>query len=198
MLIDFLRHGEPVGGRAYRGNRIDDPLSELGWRQMWQAVPAELPWQQIVTSPLARCREFASTLAEKHDLPVTIEEDFREVGFGEWEGRTPDEIIADNADEYEAFYRDPVNCRPAGAEPLDEFVTRVTRCFEQLLHPGPAGHTLVVTHAGVIRAVVSHVLETPPAAMYRIKIENARITRISSGPRGLQLEKLNYAWKQVH
>jgi len=33
-----MRHGEPVGGRAYRGHSIDDPLSEKGWQQMWDAV----------------------------------------------------------------------------------------------------------------------------------------------------------------
>ena len=31
--IDLIRHGEPVGGRRYRG-QIDDPLSEKGWKQM--------------------------------------------------------------------------------------------------------------------------------------------------------------------
>ncbi|MHB1590203.1 MAG: histidine phosphatase family protein [Sulfuricella sp.] len=35
--IDLIRHGEPVGGRRYRG-RTDDPLSEKGWNQMWTAV----------------------------------------------------------------------------------------------------------------------------------------------------------------
>ena len=32
--IDLIRHGEPVGGRRYRGGRMDDPLSEKGWAQM--------------------------------------------------------------------------------------------------------------------------------------------------------------------
>ena len=35
--IDLIRHGEPVGGRKYRG-QTDDPLSEKGWEQMWKAV----------------------------------------------------------------------------------------------------------------------------------------------------------------
>lgn len=95
-VIDLLRHGDPVGGRAYRGNRINDPLSEKGWQQMWAAIPSEVQWQHIVTSPLSRCHEFSAALAEKFDLPLTVEKDFREVGFGDWEGRTPDEIIADN------------------------------------------------------------------------------------------------------
>ena len=37
-IIDLLRHGEPLGGSRYRGNRIDDPLTEKGWRQMWRGI----------------------------------------------------------------------------------------------------------------------------------------------------------------
>jgi len=35
--LDLMRHGEPVGGRRYRG-QMDDPLSEKGWAQMRNAV----------------------------------------------------------------------------------------------------------------------------------------------------------------
>lgn len=35
--IDLLRHGETQGGSRFRG-RTDDPLTPLGWRQMWVAV----------------------------------------------------------------------------------------------------------------------------------------------------------------
>ncbi|MEE8387172.1 MAG: histidine phosphatase family protein [Acidiferrobacterales bacterium] len=186
-----MRHGEPVGGRAFRGHRIDDSLSEPGWQQMWNAVPAEMPWQHIVTSPLVRCRAFAAALAEKHNLPLTVEEDFKEVGFGDWEGRTPDEIMADNIEAYTAFFRDPVNSRPAGAERLDEFSDRVSRAYERLLQNTSAESILVVAHAGVMRAIIIHVLGAPLVSMYRIKIENAGLVRIRVNSFGSQLEMLN-------
>ncbi|MEE8482519.1 MAG: histidine phosphatase family protein, partial [Acidiferrobacterales bacterium] len=186
-----LRHGEPVGGRAFRGSRINDLLSEKGWLQMWDAVPAKIPWQHIVTSPLTRCRAFAAALAEKHGLPLTVEEDFREVGFGDWEGRTADEIIADNAGEYAAFYRDPVKNRPPGAEPLDEFIDRVTRAYEGILQSNSAQSILVIAHAGVIRAIITHSLGSPPVTMYRIRIETASFARIRIHQYGPNLELLN-------
>ena len=58
-LIDFIRHGEPEGGRRYRGNAVDDALSEKGWQQMWGAVGDRPPWQQIISSPMRRCSAFA-------------------------------------------------------------------------------------------------------------------------------------------
>lgn len=158
---------------------------------MWAVVPAEVRWQYIVTSPLVRCRDFAETLAEKYHLPLAVEKDFREVGFGDWEGQTPDEIIAHNAEQYDAFYRDPVNNRPPGAEALQDFTNRVGGAYDKLLQTVPAERILVVAHAGVMRAIVTRILGSPLATMYRIRIANAGLVRIRIGPHGPVLEMLN-------
>ncbi len=50
-LVDLMRHGEPVGGVRFRGNVTDDPLSNLGWSQMWDAVGDHHPWDQLISSP---------------------------------------------------------------------------------------------------------------------------------------------------
>lgn len=187
MLIDLIRHGEPAGGSRYRGHGIDDPLSERGWQQMWAAIGDAVPWDRIVTSPLLRCRAFAEALAERHGLPVSVEPRFREVGFGDWEGRTREELKRERPDEYAAFYRDPVGSRPAGAEPLDTFTTRVVAAFDETVLGLEGAHCLVVAHAGVIRALVARVLGLGGAGMYRLRIDNAGITRIGRDAGGLQL-----------
>ena len=111
-VLDLLRHGEPEGGRRYRGHGVDDPLSEIGWSQMWAAVEAiDTAWDRVVTSPLARCRAFAEALAERHALPLAIEPDIREVGFGVWEGLSHDEVKSRYADMLAAFRADPVGAR---------------------------------------------------------------------------------------
>ena len=190
-LIDMLRHGEPVGGRAYRGNSIDDPLTDKGWEQMRRAINGFDDWDVIATSPLQRCLAFAEELAQNIGLEVTVEPSFREVGFGEWEGRVPDEIIKSNREEYEAFYQDPENCRPEGAEPLQDFTDRVIGAYEELVRKNSGKHLLIVTHAGVMRAIIAHVLGAPPVGMYRIKVENAGITRIRHTRYGPKLELHN-------
>ena len=185
--IDLLRHGEPLGGGRYRG-QLDDALSEKGWQQMWQAVADRSDWQQIITSPLQRCQAFADSLGEQHGLPVHSEQRFCEVGFGAWEGKDRVEVEQQFPGQLERFYRDPVNQRPLGAEPLDEFLSRVRNGFDELL-PRFAGQTvLIVAHAGVIRAIMSHALEIPPVAMYRIHVKNAGMTRLSTdGERSFKL-----------
>jgi alpha-ribazole phosphatase len=175
--IDLLRHGEPVGGARYRG-QLDDALSEKGWQQMWETVEGRSEWQQIVTSPMRRCSSFATALGERLDLPVQEEPRFREVGFGEWEGRTRTELEALDPGQVARFLRDPVNSRPPGAEPLAEFTDRVQAGLMDLLTSFAGQSVLVVAHAGVIRAIMAYVLEVPPARMYRIHVANAGLSRI--------------------
>ena len=187
-FIDFMRHGEPEGGRRYRGNAVDDPLSEKGWQQMWNAVGEQRPWQHIISSPMRRCSAFAEALAEECALELSIDDRFREVGFGRWEGLSPDEIIARNPREYTAFYRDPCRNRPQGSETLEDFGQRVAQALQDVLSDYPGEHVLVVAHAGVVRAVLGYILNVEPAAWYRTGIDNAAFTRVRNDRHGNKLE----------
>jgi broad specificity phosphatase PhoE len=124
-VIDFIRHGEPVGGRRFRGSGIDDPLSETGMAQMWRAIDGQCPWQSIVSSPMQRCIGFADALASRQGLPLRVDERLKEVGFGAWEGQSPADLQRNDPDGYRAFYTAPLDWQPQGAEPFADFVRRV-------------------------------------------------------------------------
>lgn len=186
-IIDLIRHGEPEGGQAFRGHSIDDPLSENGWQQMWDAVGDDAPWDQIITSPLERCQAFAEALMDVYKIPCDTEDNFKEVGFGSWEGRTPEEIKEDNLKEYQDFYLDPVKCRPKGAEPLKKFIKRVTDAYNDTIEKHKGKHILIVAHAGVNRAIIANALHAAPIGLYRIKVNNAGISRIKNDHLGNHL-----------
>jgi len=190
-VIDFIRHGEPEGGRRFRGHSIDDVLSEKGWAQMRRAVESGCPWTQIVSSPLVRCHAFADELNQQHHVPVQIDDRLKEVGFGSWEGLTHDEIQTRDLFHYHAFYRDPVSNRPPGAEPLDVFFARVSAALKTIVADFSGQHVLVVAHAGVIRAIMAHVLDIPAMAAYRIQVVNAGLSRIRYASDHFQLVFLN-------
>lgn len=175
--IDMIRHGEPVGGRRYRG-QIDDPLSDKGWRQMREAVGDHCPWDALVSSPLSRCRAFAEELAGRHGRPLALEPRLMEIGFGAWEGRTADELMADDPEILGRFWRDPLNNTPPGAETLPAFRDRVVAAFDTLVDNYAGRHVLVVAHAGVMRMVIRHVLDMPLDRLFRIDVPNAAITRV--------------------
>ncbi|MBD3669554.1 MAG: alpha-ribazole phosphatase [Gammaproteobacteria bacterium] len=175
--IDLIRHGEPVGGRRYRG-QIDDPLSEKGWTQMCEAVGEHKPWQMLYSSTLSRCADFAHELSERHGLPLELDPRLMEIGFGEWEGRTAAELLEQDPDTLSRFWSDPVNHRPAGAEALTDFRDRVVGAWEEIIAREAGKHLLIVGHAGMMRMIISHVLMMPIEHMFRIQVPNAGITRI--------------------
>jgi probable phosphoglycerate mutase len=191
MHIDLLRHGEPVGGSRYRGHTIDDPLSDLGWRQMREGVGSFNDWDRIVTSPLLRCAEFAQQLAKEKNLPIDIDAGLREIGFGEWEGKTRKELQSERAEEYARFYADPVRNTPPGAEPLLDFYARVSSAYSGLQQQHSSSNLLVVAHAGVIRAILTHALGASPACMYNLNVHNGRISRIRYAEKRVSIELLN-------
>jgi alpha-ribazole phosphatase/probable phosphoglycerate mutase len=175
--IDLIRHGEPVGGRKYRG-QIDDPLSEKGWSQMREAIADHCPWDSIISSSLSRCSAFAEELAQRHQRPLSIDERLMEIGFGEWEGATASELMEQQADILMKFWSDPVNNTPPGAETLTAFRDRVIAAWNDILQNHANQHVLLVGHAGMMRMIIRHVLDMPLDKMFRIQVSNACISRI--------------------
>ena len=183
-FIDIMRHGEPQGGRRYRGASVDDPLSEKGWQQMRDAVKNTHHWDHIVSSPLSRCQDFAKELADKLNLTCSVEEELKEIGFGVWEGRTSDDIQQNEAQALADFLRDPVQNRPQGAEPLNDFADRVWTVYQRLAQQHQGQHILIVAHAGVVRAITSKILGMALNDVYsHLRVEYAAIahSKISAG-----------------
>lgn len=176
-VIDLLRHGEVEGGEQYRG-QTDLALSPGGWMQLRSQIPVNLPWQQIVTSPLLRCADFAEDLARQSGLLLAYEPRLTERSMGEWEGRSAAELRQQNNAAVDAYYRDPVSFTPPGAEPLVAFQQRVLAAWQDLLQDHPQRHLLVVTHAGCIRVILAQVLNMPLQAIPRLAVPYAGLSRI--------------------
>lgn len=184
LKIGILRHGEPEGGRRYRGCGMDDPLSGRGWWQMWSRIAQSGEWASVVTSPMRRAREFAEIYARRNRLPLQVIDDLREIGMGDWEGRSPEEVAARDPEGYAAYYADPPNGMPQGAEPLEAFYTRVKGALDHLAGSGPI---LVVAHAGVVRVALACALEGSCNAMMRVKVPYAGLSRLTRDYRGWSL-----------
>ncbi len=188
-LIDLLRHGEPVGGVKFRGH-TDDPLSEQGWAQMRAAVRDGEGWERVVCSPLLRCAEFAQELAARLGLPCETEPRFREIGFGDWEGRSIEEIRQSNPEQLDRLWRDPARNTPPGGEALEEFAARVTAGWNDLLARHVGQKILLVGHGGVNRVILCQVLQIPIHNLFRVEVPFAgrsRVRVLGSGAEALPL-----------
>ena len=191
IYVDFIRHGEPEGGDILRG-RVNPELTELGWAQMKMSAnltsecerTASTPgWTEILTSPLKRCNEFADRLAKKLDVPVTIDQDWQEIDYGDWDGMPIKQWKKEAAGQFEAFSKDLSALRPPNGEDYLSFKGRILEAFEKFSEFPDESHILVVTHGGVLRVLIPHILGMPlnksgplhiPFACYsRVKISLA-------------------------
>lgn len=176
-IVDLIRHGEPVGGARFRGH-TDDPLSETGWAQMRSAIQGENQWQVVVSSPLLRCAEFAVELAASAGIPLETDDRFKEIGFGEWEGRTPEDLMKTVPDCLDMLWRDPAAYTPPGGEGLEAFAARVRASWNDTLVRHAGKKILLVAHGGVNRVILCHALQIPIQNMFRLDVPFAALSRI--------------------
>ena len=185
-FIDLLRHGQPAGGDRFRGVQ-DDPLSEIGWQQMRDSVQGMSGWDVVVSSPLKRCAEFAAELAEQYGLDLEIKADFAELAFGDWEGRSYEEIKQSAPQAWQAFFEDPINNTPPGGEPMADFCQRIDAAWDELLEQYKGRHVLVVCHGAVMRVIYRRILNTPMSSLFSIEVPYACLSRIRRHPEGDRL-----------
>lgn len=186
--IHLLRHGEAKGGAALRGSQ-DDPLTDLGWRQLREAVDG-MSFDAVVTSPLRRCAEFALELSLQLAVPLHKEARLREIHFGEWEGRSYAELMADDPAAVSRFYSDPFNHPPPGSESLLDFQARVVPALEDLCFGLYGRSPLVITHGGVIRLLLCHLRQWPLDRLLSIEVPLASLHRLEESDIGCWREVL--------
>lgn len=183
MRLLLVRHGESIwnGVRRFQGS-TDVPLSETGYAQA-RAIGRALSGYRIAAayvSPLRRARETAVTALGGADVLLIPLDGLSELGLGEWEGQTVDDIRCRDGDPYGAWIRAPLDCPPPGAERLDVACQRVIRAFDRIAAGHAAGDdVLVVAHGGVISVYACHLLGCSLNALWRLRVDNASLTVVA-------------------
>jgi broad specificity phosphatase PhoE len=160
--IVMLRHGETVGNSSVRfhGKR-DVALSDAGRAQMKQAardLVGEV-FDVVVASPLRRAWEGAQ-IATAGAAPVRLEDGFREIHFGRWEGLSKGEIEVRDPGLYREWQERAPGFEYPGGELRADFQARVMRAFARLESSGVTS-ALLVGHKGVIRTLAEKLSGAP-------------------------------------
>lgn len=164
--VDILRHAECEGGEIFRGS-TDVALSAAGWTRLRRVTAPLTGWDQIITSPLQRCRQFAEELAQSRDVPLQVDARFREMDFGDWEGLPVARVWQEQQAAAVAWYADPESNNPPNAETIQQVRCRVAEGWQELVEQHEGGHVLLVAHGGVIRSLLNYLLAMDPQASNR-------------------------------
>ncbi|WP_314172510.1 bifunctional RNase H/acid phosphatase [Streptomyces winkii] len=181
----LLRHGETAltPEKRFSGSGGTDPeLSPAGWRQAYaaaEALAARGTLQAVVSSPMRRCQETASAVAERTGLKVRVDAGLREADFGAWEGLTFAEVRERFPDDLEKWL-DSTEARPTGGgESFATVADRVAVTRDRLLARYPGRTVLLVTHVTPVKTLVRLALEAPPVALFRMELSAACLSAIA-------------------
>lgn len=170
MLI-MLRHGRtPLNAQGCLQGRIDTELDETGRGQAADAASRIGPVDLVIASPLARARQTAEALGQ----PVTVDERFVELNYGDWEGRPLAEVPAETW----ATWREDLDFRPPGGETLNELGIRVRAGLEELAEQADGRNVVVVSHVSPIKAAAAWAMGVDDTVSWRMHLGQAAISRI--------------------
>jgi len=146
FTLHLLRHGEPEGAGRMLG-RTDARPTAAGIVACLEQVRG-LAVDQLGASDLKRASAAATAIGESLAMPVTIDPRWRELDFGAWDGQATTQI---DSHALARFWSDPDANPPPDGERWSEIVRRIRAAIDAL----PPGTTLVVTHAGAMRAALA-------------------------------------------
>ena len=179
----WVRHA-PVTCMAGRIYGDDDPPCDTSNDRAFQFLAKRLPEDALwVTSHLQRTRQTAEAIVAMNagfgPLDPLVERDLREQSFGDWQGKTYDEVRADLGETWHRFWSAPADTAPPGGESFADLMQRTSPVISRLSQ-GHAGRDIIaVAHGGTIRAALAHALGLSPELALCFAIDNCALTRIS-------------------
>jgi alpha-ribazole phosphatase len=153
VKVVLIRHPEPLvePGICY-GRRLDLALTVKGLRMAAElgANPVLAGSKRVWSSPAQRCRIAAEMIAERLQLPLSIDPRLHEFDFGTWEGRKWDAIPRAEFDRWAA---EPLTFRPPGGETAQDLVDRTTDFVEERL--SAEEDCTIVSHGGPLKVLIA-------------------------------------------
>lgn len=192
-LLLLVRHGqtdENVSGRI--SGQGPAPLNGRGQEQAKLAaeVLAPLKVNRLISSPVARAWQTATVLDERLKLGIEEEPDLREVGYGDWEGKTFQMVRGENA--FKLALNDPINAVFPNGESLVSVQQRSVRVAEAVRQGAAQDVVVLVSHGDVIRMLVAHYLGMSFNDYRRVTIDNGAISVIELFDSWIRVKAVNF------
>ena len=130
------------------------------------------PPRVLMSSPLTRCATLAAVMANDFGCALSHDDRLKEMDFGEWEQQRWDAIDRELLDDWAANFE---HARAHGGESVAQFVARVRAWLDCVRARRASCRRRIVTHAGVMRAIASLVLDVPLERCLRWSLEMAGV-----------------------
>ena len=159
MKVIIIRHGRTKGNteRRYIGSRTDEPLLESEFGEIAEIEHAR-DREILCISPMLRAKQTAEIMLP--GMEQIVIDDLRETDFGEFEGRTYEELNNDPelSSDYQAWIDSSGTMKIPGGESMEESAARSMRGFaraSRIAAENKADRLIVIAHGGTVMAVMS-------------------------------------------
>ena len=197
----LIRHAE-VEVKYHRvfGGRIDMNLSPRG-KKMARTLAAYLENKTIdavYASPMKRVQQTLSPALKKGAPPQTIMPDLREIDFGEWTGLGWQAVSDRFGFQSHEWLEQIEHHGVPNGENARVFRQRVEPCVRQIIQSHPGQNVAVFCHGGVIRMILSILVDLPLPKTNSFEIEYASITQVALHPHMAEIELMNFTpWRDL-
>ena len=182
----LVRHATTAATGTRLGGRTETPLDDHGRVQAEGAAQrlAAIPLKAIYASPLARTAETAQIVAAPHGLEVRHDDGLLEVEYGDWTDRPLRPLT--RTKRWPVIQTRPSLVAFPGGESIRAAQLRAVDAVERIVAGHKTGAVAVVSHADVIKAVVSFYLGQPLDLFQRLHISPASVTVLQLSAEGGQ------------
>ena len=182
----LIRHGETADNLQMRYLGIRDAsLTENGMQQAQRAADAlaQLPIKIVVSSPMRRAADTASSIQEACGVELRLDPRLTEGSFGSWEGLTRAEVAGRGGRDAEllARWESDSSCAPPGGESFESVQKRVVSAAEEFKREFGGSSLVLVSHVGPIKALLACVLGLPLQDCRRFFLDPGTISVIDWG-----------------
>ncbi len=197
-----LRHAEVEAKyqRVFAG-RLDVDLSPRG-REQAATLAGYLRGTRVdalYASPMKRVQETLAPLRGLGEWPVPVARDgLREVDFGDWTGCSWEEVRTRFGVSAFQWLEQLDAGKMPGAESGAQFRARVAPCLQQILAAHPGQTVGIACHGGVIRMILSILLDLPLPKMGGFEFDYASVTEVHHAPGRTEVQLLNFTpWRDL-
>ena len=177
MKMTLIRHTalQVPAGVCYGQSDIDVAASFHAELNTLTEKLNHMQFDAVYASPLQRCSKLALALNKGQ---VIHEPRLKELHFGDWEMQAWDDIPREIFDVWAQNYAE---LAPPNGETFSQLQTRGLSFLDEALQKHSAQHIAVVTHGGMIRALLAHVLNMELKGLFRFNIDYGSVTQLDFG-----------------
>jgi alpha-ribazole phosphatase len=173
MEIYLIRHTPTATSKGLCYGQTDVALAESyaeDMEKLCQKLPERQPDALIFSSPLSRCMQLAKCLSSE----VILDPRLVEINFGDWENQPFDALDSEFFRHWTEHF---VTVPPPNGESFTDLCDRAENFWQHLINIDTS-QVFIITHAGVIRALLARLLQLPPANAFQFRVDYGSVHKL--------------------